>query len=40
MLGLVDDIVGVTEAGYRAQQLNVMANVKSSEIGLQFGIEM
>ena len=39
MLGLVDDIVGVTEAGYRAQQLNVMANVRSSEIGLQFGIK-
>ena len=39
MLGLVDDIVGVSEAGYRAQQLNVMTNVKSSEKGLQFGIK-
>ena len=37
MLGLVDDIVGVTEAGFRAQQLNVMINVKTSEKGLQFG---
>ena len=36
MLGLVDDIVGVTEAGFRAQQLNVMINVKTSEKGLQF----
>ena len=29
MLGLVDDVVGVTEAGYKAQQLNVILNVKT-----------
>ena len=39
ILGLVDDLVGVTQAGFRSQQLNVMMNVKTSEIGLQFGIK-
>ena len=38
MLGLVDDVVGVAEAGYKAQQLNVILNVKTSEKGLQYGI--
>ena len=38
LLGLVDDIIGVTEAGYRAQQLNAMLNVKTAEKRLQFGI--
>ena len=38
MLGLVDDVVGVSEAGYKAQQLNVILNVKTSEKGLQYGI--
>ena len=37
MLGLIDDVVGVSEAGYKAQQLNVILNVKTSEIGLQYG---
>ena len=36
-LGMVDDIVGVTEAGYRATQLNSFLNVKTSEKTLQFG---
>ena len=39
MLGLVDDVVGVSEAGFRAQQLNVIFNVKTSELGLQYGIK-
>ena len=39
MLGLVDDLVGVTEAGNKAQQMNVILNVKTSEMGLQFGIQ-
>ena len=30
-LGLVDDIVGITEAGYKAQQLNAFINLKSAE---------
>ena len=36
-LGLVDDIVGVTEAGYKAQKLNAFINLKTAEKGLQFG---
>ena len=36
-LGLVDDIVGITEAGYKAQQLNAFINVKTAEKMLQFG---
>ena len=32
-LGLVDDIVGITEAGYKAHQLNA---VKTAEKTLQF----
>ena len=38
MLGLVDDVVGVTDTGYKAQQLNKILNVKTSEKGIQFGI--
>ena len=36
-LGLVDDIVGITEAGHKAQQLNSFINVKTAEKMLQFG---
>ena len=36
-LGLVDDVVGITEAGYKAQQLNAFFNVKTAEKTLQFG---
>ena len=36
-LGLVDDTVGITEAGHKAQQLNVLMNVKTAEKTLQFG---
>ena len=36
-LGLVDDIVGVTEAGFKAHQLNSFMNVKTAEKSLQFG---
>ena len=38
MLGLVDDIIGVTEAGFKSQQMNVNLNVKTAEKGLQFGV--
>ena len=38
MLGLVDDVVLVTDTGYKAQQMNMILNVKTSEKGLQFGI--
>ena len=38
MLGLVDDMIGVTTAGYKAQQLNALLNVKTAEKRLQFGV--
>ena len=37
MLGLVDDTIGVTEAGFMAQQMNAFINVKTAEKSLQFG---
>ena len=37
-LGLVDDTVGITEAGYKAHQLNAVMNVKTAEKTLQFGV--
>ena len=36
-LGLVDDTVGITEAGFKASQLNSIINVKTAEKTLQFG---
>ena len=36
-LGLVDDIIGVTEAGIAAQKLNAFINIKTAEKTLQFG---
>ena len=39
MLGLVDDIIGVTEAGFQAQMMNCFINVKTAEKGLQFGVK-
>ena len=36
-LGLVDNVVGVTEAGFKAQQLNSFMNVKTAEKSLQYG---
>ena len=38
-LGLVDDIAGITEAGYKAQQLNTLINLKTAEKSLQFGVD-
>ena len=38
ILGLVDDLIGITEAGHKAQQMNVILNVKSAEKCLQFGV--
>ena len=35
LLGLVENMVGVTEAGFRAQQMNALINVKTIEKGLQ-----
>ena len=36
-LGMVDDVVGVTEAGFKASELNSVINVKTAEKTLQFG---
>ena len=36
-LGLVDDIIGVTEAGIKAQKMNAFINMKTAEKSLQFG---
>ena len=36
-LGMVDDIVGVTEAGHKASELNAFLNVRTAEKRLQFG---
>ena len=37
MLAMVDDLVGVTNVGFKAQQLNAAINIKSAEKRLQFG---
>ena len=37
LLGQVDDLIGVSEAGYKAHQLNSYVNVKTSDKNLQFG---
>ena len=39
LLGQVDDLLGVTEAGYKAKQLNSFVNVKTADKDLQFGPE-
>ena len=39
ILGLVDDTIGVTEVGYKAQMMNAFFNVKTAEKGLQFGVK-
>ena len=36
-LGLVDDIIGITEAGIAAQKMNAFINIKTAEKKLQFG---
>ena len=37
ILGQVDDIIGVSEAGYKSNQLNSFINIKTSDKELQFG---
>ena len=37
ILGMVDDMLGITEAGFKAQQMNTFMNVKTAEKTLQFG---
>ena len=38
ILGLVDDIIAVTEAGPKAHVMNVFLNVKTAEKSLQYGV--
>ena len=38
MLGLIDDLIGITPAGYQAQQMNEIINLKTAEKRLQFGV--
>ena len=38
ILGLVDDTIGITEAGHEAQMMNAFLNVKTAEKRLQFGV--
>ena len=38
ILALVDDMVGITDVGYKAQQMNTIINLKSAEKRLQFGV--
>ena len=37
ILGMVDDLVGISEAGYKAQELNAYVNTKTADKKLQFG---
>ena len=37
LLGQVDDLLGVAEAGFKSEQLNAFVNVKTSDKDLQFG---
>ena len=37
VLGMIDDVAGISESGVKAKQLNAYLNVKSAEKGLQFG---
>ena len=39
ILGQIDDLIGVTEAGYKALQMNSFLNVKTADKYLQFGPE-
>ena len=39
ILGLVDDLIGITNTGYKAQQMNAILNIRSAEKRLQFGVK-
>ena len=39
LLGMVDDLIGVSEAGFKTNQLNAFVNVKTADKDLQFGVE-
>ena len=37
LLGQVDDLIGVAEAGYKSDQVNAFVNAKTADKDLQFG---
>ena len=39
MFGFIDDSIGITEAGYKAQMFNALFNIKTAEKFLQFGVK-
>ena len=39
LLGQVDDLLGVAEAGFKSEQLNAYVNFKTADNNLQFGAE-
>ena len=39
VLGMIDDVVGLSESGVKAKQLTAFINVKSAEKGLHFGTD-
>ena len=39
ILGMVDDVAGVSECGKNAKQLNAFINIKTAEKRLQFGAD-
>ena len=39
ILGLVDDTIGITEAGHKAHMMNAFLNIKTAEKSLQFGVK-
>ena len=39
VLGMIDDVVGLSESGIKAKQFNAFVKVKAAEKGLQFGLD-
>ena len=38
MLGLIDNLIGISNAGYQAKLMNIHINTKTAEKRLQFGV--
>ena len=39
VFGFVDDLIAMTEAGYKAQMFNALFNIKTAEKFLQLGVK-
>ena len=39
LFGMLNDLIGIIEAGHKATQLNAFVNVKGADKDLQFGSE-